>query len=78
MGAAQIREELYQYIEEADARLLKMLYAVAKEYTHDEYTLPGKPMSQETLKSRIQDSKSRIKAGQFTTHEDLEKEMEEW
>jgi len=78
MGAVQIKEELYQYIEEADARLLKMLYAVAKEYTQDDYTLPGKPMSKETLKKRIHAAKSRIKAGKFTTQEDLEKEMQEW
>jgi hypothetical protein len=78
MGAVQIKEELYHYIEEADARLLKMLYAVAKEYTQQDYTLPGEPMSKETLKKRIRAAKSRIEAGQFTTHEDLEKEMKEW
>jgi hypothetical protein len=78
MGVVQIREELYHYIKEADARLLKMLYAVAKEYTREDYTLPGEPMSKETLKKRIHAAKSRIKDGQFTTQEDLEKEMEEW
>ena len=78
MGAVQIREELYHCIEEADARLLKMLYAVAKEYTREDYTLPGESMSKETLKKRIRAAKSRIEAGQFTTQEDLEKEMKEW
>jgi len=78
MGAAQIKEELYHYIEEADARLLKMLYALAKTYTQEDDTLPGEPMSKETLKSRIRAAKSRIDAGQFTTQEDLEKEMKGW
>ena len=36
MGETQIKDELYQFIEEADGRLLKMLYAVAKEYTKEE------------------------------------------
>lgn len=39
MGAAQIKEELYHYIEEGDERLLKMLHAIAKEYSSDEVEL---------------------------------------
>jgi hypothetical protein len=45
MGTVQVREELYHYIEGADARLLKMLHAIAKEYTQEDYTLPGEPMN---------------------------------
>lgn len=30
MRAAQIKEELYQFIESGDPKLIKMLYAVAK------------------------------------------------
>ena len=39
MGAAQIKEELYQFIESGDPKLIKMLYAVAKEYSSDDYEL---------------------------------------
>lgn len=39
MGATQIREELYHFIEEGDNKLLKMLYAVAKEYASEDYEL---------------------------------------
>ena len=75
MGETQIRHELYQFIDEADKRLLKLLYAVAKEYTQEDFTIPGEPLSEEALKKRILNAKSRIKAGQFTTHGDLEKEF---
>lgn len=78
MGAPKIKEELYQLIEEGDSRLLKMLYAVAKEYSNEDFTLPGEPMDEEELKRRVRSAKSRIDAGHFTTQEDLEKEMEEW
>ncbi len=78
MGETQIKDELYQFIAEADARLLKMLLAVAKEYTQEDFTLPGEPFSKEVLKKRIYNAKSRIKDGHFTTQEDLEKEMGEW
>ncbi len=78
MGASQIKEELYHFIEEGDSRLINMLYAVAREYTQEDYTLPGSPMSKDTLTERIRSAKSRIKSGQFTTQEDLEKEMKKW
>jgi predicted HD phosphohydrolase len=78
MGETQIRHELYQFIDEADERLLILLYTVAKEYTQEDFTKPGEPLSKEALKKRILNAKSRIKAGQFTTHEDLEKEFEIW
>ena len=78
MKVVQIKEELYNYIESGDTRLLKMLYAVAQTYIEEDYTLSGLPMDRATLQSRIQAAKSRIAAGKFTTQEDLEREMEEW
>ncbi len=78
MGVTHIKEELHHFIEDADTRLLKMLYALVKEYTQEDYTKPGDPMSEITLKERIRSAKSRIKAGQFTTQEDLENEAGEW
>jgi hypothetical protein len=78
MGAPKIKEELYQLIEKGDLRLLKLLYTVAKEYSSEDYTLPGEPMEAEVLKERIRSAKSRIKAGHFTTQEDLEREMDAW
>ncbi len=36
MGAAQIKEELYHFIESGDPKLIKMLYAVAKEYSSED------------------------------------------
>jgi len=36
MEPRQIKEELYQYIETGDQKLLKMLHAVAKEYATDD------------------------------------------
>lgn len=36
MGAAQIREELHQYIDKADERILNMIYAMVKADTGQE------------------------------------------
>lgn len=78
MSATQIREELKEYIKVGDARLLKMLHSVAKEYHSEDFTTPGKPMSVNTLKRRVHEAKVRILSGEFTTQEELEKEMKKW
>jgi len=78
MSTAQIQEKLKLVIKNGDTRLLKMLYALAKEYNAENYILPGKPMSARELKLRAKAAKGRIKSGQFTSQEDLEKEMNEW
>jgi hypothetical protein len=78
MSATQIRQELRDYIKSGDARLLKILHSVAKEYNSEDYTKPGEPMTVGTLKNRIREAKVRIKAGQFTSQEDLEIEMDKW
>lgn len=59
MGAAQIKEELYHLIDAGDARLIKMLYAVAKEYTSEDYELSKE--QQEELERRM----SKYEAGQM-------------
>lgn len=78
MSAIQIQEKLKSYIKTGDLRLLKLLYAVAKEYTDESLIMPGKPMTSKELRTRVKASKERVKRGEFTTQEDLEKEMTEW
>ena len=39
MSVTEIREELYHFIEAGDAKLIKMLHAVAKEYSADHHEL---------------------------------------
>lgn len=78
METARLKEELHQYVDSGNKRLLHMMQAVAKAYFEDDYTLPGKPMSAEEYKERIQDAKSNITAGHFTTQDDLEQEMKQW
>lgn len=78
MSTALIQKKLQAVIDTGDSRLLKMLYAVAKEYNDENLTLPGKPMSAKTLNTRINAAKSRINSGQFTTQAELDKELKLW
>lgn len=36
MEVASIRQKLHQYIDKGDEKLLKLMYAIAKEYTEDD------------------------------------------
>lgn len=79
MNTSQIKKELHQLIDNGDERFLRLVHAVATNYnSNEDYTLPGSPMSVNEYKSRIRKAKERVKAGYFTTQEDLEKEMEQW
>ncbi|MEQ9286099.1 MAG: hypothetical protein RIG77_04275 [Cyclobacteriaceae bacterium] len=78
MGTVQLKKELHQYIDRGDTKLLHMMQAMAKAYFEEDYTLPGKPMSVQTYKGRIKEARFNIETGNFTTQEDLEKEMEQW
>lgn len=78
MGTEQLKEELHQYVDKGDKRLLHMMQAVAKAYIEGDYTLPGDPMSIAEYQERIKAAKSNIEAGHFTTQEDLEREMKQW
>ena len=72
MNALQIRQDLINYINIVDERFIKMVYAMAKEYSKEEdYTLAGPPMSKKTYKERIKKAKARVKSGQYTKQEDL-------
>ncbi|MFO7933850.1 MAG: hypothetical protein R6U78_07195 [Bacteroidales bacterium] len=80
MGTAELRKEVQNYIEKADDRFLRMVYALKREYEEKEedYTLPGPPMDVETYRRRIKEASEQVKAGDYITQEDLEKEMEQW
>ncbi|WP_170932462.1 hypothetical protein [Belliella buryatensis] len=57
---------------------MSLLYAVAKEYVREDFTLAGEPLSEGQLKRRITTAKKSIQSGHLTSQEDLEKEIEKW
>ena len=81
MGTVELRKEVRSYIDKADERFLRMVDALRKEYEEPDvvgYEVDGTPITQEDLKKRVKAASARVKAGHYTTQEDLEKEMESW
>ncbi len=81
MGTAELRKELHSYIDAADERFLKMVYAMSKEYNELDavgHKVDGTPITREDVKKRVRAASARVKAGNYITQEDLEKEVESW
>lgn len=77
MGVLELREELHKYINLADERFLKMVYAMSKEYKESMvvgYNVDGSPITQQDVVTRVKAASSRVKAGDFLTQEEVEKE----
>ena len=81
MGALELKDNVIQYIEKADLRLLKVVKAVMESYWEDEVvanTIDGKPLNKADYKNELNEALNEIKQGDFITQEDLEKEAEKW
>ena len=81
MGALELRNDLIQYIDKADVRLLKVVKAVMESYWEEEivaYTVGGKALNKESYQNELNEGIEEIKRGDFITQQDLEKESENW
>lgn len=81
MGIPELRNELHDFINRADERFLKMMYAMSREYNKPVivgYNTDGSPMKQQNLKSRVKAASKRVKSGDFLTQEEVEKEVDNW
>ncbi|VAW13319.1 hypothetical protein MNBD_BACTEROID01-1901 [hydrothermal vent metagenome] len=81
MGVQKLREELHNYINQADERFLKMVYAMSKEYQGPGivgYNVDGSPITKESLVKRAKAASQRVKSGDFITQEEVEKEVGDW
>ena len=81
MTAIVLRKEVQQYVDQADERFLRMVYAMSKEYENSMvvgYTTKGEPLTKAEIKDRVKAASARVKSGDFVAHEELEKEVQEW
>jgi hypothetical protein len=81
MTATILRKEVQHYISHADERFLKMVYAMSKEYEDTIVvgcTAKGDSLTKVDLKNRVKAASKRVKSGDFISHEEMEKEVENW
>lgn len=81
MGVQKLREELHDYINKADERFLKMVYAMSREYNKLDvagFHVDGSPITKKDLVNRAKAASQRVKSGDFVTQEEVERETENW
>jgi hypothetical protein len=79
MGVAELKQELHNYIDHADERFLKMVYAMSREYKASAvigYNVNGTTITPKELAQRATTASKRVKSGGFITQEEIEKEIE--
>jgi len=84
MNTAQIKQKLHQFIDKSDERFLRMMHAMAQEYSHEKkgdiagYKPDGSPITKQELIARAQESEKAIEEGRAIDFKDFEKEIESW
>ncbi|MFO7669883.1 MAG: hypothetical protein R6W31_09515 [Bacteroidales bacterium] len=81
MGTAELRKDLHSYIDKADDKFLRMVHAMRREYEGSDivgYEPDGTPITQENLIQEVKEASVQVKAGHYTTQEEMEKRVEGW
>ena len=81
METTELRKKVIAFAKEADERALRIVNAVFENYGAEEivaYSIDGEPLSKEDYVKSIKAADASIDAGDFTSVEDLEKEVQDW
>lgn len=85
MGAVELRNKIIQLLNTDNISYLKDIFEFAekqKSNTSDDdvvaYTVQGEPLTKSMYIQKVKDAEASVKAGNYTTVEDLEKEAENW
>ena len=81
MGALELKDSILNLLNDADEKLLKVVKEAIDNYKEEEivaHTVAGKPLTRKEYKEKLDNAFLDYKKGNFTTQEDLEKEIENW
>jgi hypothetical protein len=81
MGAIGLRDDIKNYVNIANERLLKVVKAVMESYWEEEtvaFTVDGKPLTKKMYVQELQNGILEIQNNVSVSQEILEKESENW
>lgn len=81
MSIAEIKEEIRDYVDKGDSRLLRIIYAMIKADEQNElagYTPQGILLTKEEILARANKAEEDIKAGRVKSLDDLKRDIKNW
>jgi hypothetical protein len=81
MDTVKIREEISQYLQHADDRVLKLIYGLVKADQASStvgFKPEGSPITKEELAARAESSEKDIREGRVKTSNQVREEMKNW
>ena len=81
MNTVKIKEEISEYLQHADDRILKLIHGLIKadqEPSPVGYKLDGTPITKEDLIARTEKAEEDIREGRVKTSKQLRKEIRNW
>ena len=81
MNTVKIRKEIYEYVQDADDRMLKLIHGLIKADQASSpagYKPDGTPITKEELVARAERAEKDIIEGRVKTAKQVRKEMKNW
>ncbi len=85
MSTVEIKEEIKAYLDEVDDTLLEAVHAMLATYARKQeadpiigYSVEGVPMRASEAKVEFQKRVESVQAGNYTTTDEIRKEMQSW
>jgi len=81
MNTVKIKEEINEYLEHADDRVLKLIHGLIKADQKSSpvgYSMDGKPITKEDLLARAAKAEEDIREGRVKTSKQVREEMKNW
>lgn len=83
MSAAQIKEAVIKHLENADDKLLKMIYAIIEAYQEEDdpvisYDVAGNPRRASELKTILRKQVEEGRRGNYITVDELDEKSKKW
>ena len=84
MSTVEMREQVHRLVDEIDERLLHAVYAMLESYVQydtdpiEGYDLDGRPMRATELMDKYEAGLAEVKAGNYTTIEELRQITKQW
>lgn len=83
MSSAEIKERVLEQLEEADDKLIRMIYAMMEAYLTDEdpiisYDVNGNPRRASELKTLLDKGVEEVRKGNYISVDELDEKSKQW